>query len=116
MGHRQGTQKKKILELWKRLINQWLKKWDREKEWTLAIPQDGFESIQYSKPWSWSIAGWLISSGFGAGAAMAHTHFTSSLSFCLQIQMGIHKMNANNKILLNESMREKEKRRESQRK
>lgn len=28
------------------------------------IPHGGFESIQYSKPWSWSIGGWLISSGF----------------------------------------------------
>jgi len=36
----------------------------------VALPQDGLESIQYSKPWSWSIGGWLISSGFGA--SMTH--------------------------------------------
>ena len=43
----------------------------------MEIPQDGFESIQYSKPWSWSIGGWVISSGLGA--AMAYAHFTTFL-------------------------------------
>ena len=42
-----------------------------DKRLDFDIPQDGFESIQYSKPWSWSIGGWVISSGLGAAAAMA---------------------------------------------
>jgi len=29
-----------------------------------VLPQDGLESMQYSIPISWSMGGWLISSGF----------------------------------------------------
>jgi len=38
-----------------------------------CIPQDGFECIQYSNPWSWSSGGMFISLGFVA--AMITTHF-----------------------------------------
>jgi len=47
------------------------------------IPQDGFESIQYSKPWSWSIGEWLISSGFIA--AIITSHF-AAYDYCFTFQ------------------------------
>ena len=56
--------------------------WSWKCSWgRMTIPHEGFESMQYSKPWSWSIGGWLISSGLGAAI------IPLQLYFCLQTSM-----------------------------
>lgn len=42
----------------------------RMKEKIKDLPHEGLESMQYSKPWSWSIGGWVISSGLGAAISL----------------------------------------------
>lgn len=61
-----------------------------KKDWNLNIPHEGLESIQYSKPWSWSIGGWLISSTFGASIT---TKTLTKPLFFLLTQMGYQEMN-----------------------
>jgi len=66
----------KKFNLWMKLKMQM-----RKDETKVSIPHEGFESMQYSKPWSWSIGGWLISSAFGAAM------IPLQLYFCLQTSM-----------------------------